>query len=115
MNSNRFAFAALGLACILGAAGGGYLASRQNATSQPVAAAAPAAPSPSAPSPSAATPAGQPVQETEALVAERMPKTSSSATPSAAASSVKPTVARTSTRPSPTANADAGSAHQAPT
>ncbi|PYR58287.1 MAG: hypothetical protein DMF91_17560 [Acidobacteria bacterium] len=111
MNSNRFAFAALGLACILAAAGGGYLASRQNATSQPVAAAAPAAPSPSAPSPSAATPAGQPVQETEALVAERMPKTSSSATPSAAASSVKPTVARTSTRPS--ANAEAGSAHQA--
>ena len=75
MNSNRFAFAALGLACILAAAGGGYLASRQNATSQPVAAAAPAAASPSAPSPSAATPAGQPVQETEATVAERPPKT----------------------------------------
>ena len=112
MNSNRFAFAALGLACILAAAGGGYLASRQNATSQPVAAAAPAAASPSAPSPSAATPAGQPVQETEATVAERPPKTSSAATPSVATSSVKPTAARTSTRPSPTANAGAGSAPQ---
>jgi hypothetical protein len=113
MNSNRFAFAALGLACILAAAGGGYLASRQNATSQPVAAAAPAASSPSAPSPSAATPAGQPVQETEATVAESTPKTSSAATPSVATSSVKPTAARTSTRPLPTANAEAGSAHQA--
>jgi len=111
MNSNRFAFAALGLACILAAAGGGYLASRQNATSQPVAAAA--APSPAVPSPSAATPAGQPVQETEALVAERMPKTSSAAAPSLPTSSVKPTVTHTSPRPAPTANAEAGSAHQA--
>ena len=111
MNSNRFAFAALGLACILAAAGGGYLASRQNATSQPVAAAA--APSPSAPSPSTATPADRPVQETEATVAESTPKTSSAAAPSVAASSVKPTAARTATRPAPTANAEAGSAHQA--
>jgi len=115
MNSNRFAFAALGHACILAAAGGGYLASRQNATSQPVAAAAPAVPSPSAPSASAATPASQPVQETEATVGDSTPKTPSagSATPNVAASSVKPAAARTPTRPSSTANAEAGSAHQA--
>ena len=37
MSSNRFVLAALGLACILAAAGGGYFASRQNATSQPLA------------------------------------------------------------------------------
>ena len=113
MNSNRFAFAALGLACIVAAAGGGYLASRQNATSQPVAAAAPPAPSPSALSPSTATPASQPVQETEATVGDSTPKTSSGAAPSATTSSVKPATARAATRPLP-ANTAAISASQKP-
>ena len=38
MFSNRLAFAALATACIAAAAGGGYLASRQNAVPAPVAA-----------------------------------------------------------------------------
>ena len=105
MFSNRFAFAALGLACITAAAGGGYLASRQNATSQTVAAAAPAP----APSPSAVTPASTPVQETEATVGDSTPKTpsagSAAATANVAASPAKP--ARTSTHPTPTAKSSA--------
>jgi hypothetical protein len=108
MLSNRLAFAALGLACITAAAGGGYLASRQNATSQTVAASAPA-PTPSLP----ATPAGNPVQETEATIGDSTPKTPSAgpaaAAPNVAASSAKP-AARTSTRPTPAAKAGASSA-----
>lgn len=64
--SNRLAFAVLGVACIAAAAGGGYLASRQN-TAQPLSVQAPAATA-AAPAPSA-----QPVQETEALVAAKAP------------------------------------------
>ena len=61
MLSNRFAFAALAVACITAAAGGGYLASRQNAVPAPVTAAAPI------PTTSASA---TPVQETEAIVSE---------------------------------------------
>ncbi|MBZ5557353.1 MAG: hypothetical protein LAO77_08785 [Acidobacteriia bacterium] len=61
MLSNRLAFAALGVACIAAAAGGGYLASRQNAAPSSAAVQPGAAPAP-------ATPAAQPVQETEAVV-----------------------------------------------
>jgi type IV secretory pathway VirB10-like protein len=71
MLSNRLAFAALAVACIGAAAGGGYLASRQNAV--PVPASAQAQPqgvvAPAAPAP----PAAQPVQETEAAVAAEAP------------------------------------------
>jgi type IV secretory pathway VirB10-like protein len=63
MSSNRLAFAALGIACIAAAAGGGYLASRQNAVPAPVAASA-------TPPPAAALTPEKPVQETEAVVAE---------------------------------------------
>jgi hypothetical protein len=80
MLSNRLAFAALATACLGAAAGGGYLATRQNIvpaatsaqqiqapgapmTSEPVAAAAPVA----APAPS--------VQETEAIVGDQTAKT----------------------------------------
>jgi hypothetical protein len=72
MLSNRLAFAALAVACIAAAAGGGYLASRQNAVPAPAAAqvqpvTAPATtPAPAAP----AALAERPVQETEAVVAE---------------------------------------------
>ena len=38
MLSNRFAFAVLAAACIAAAAGGGYLASRQNAVPAPASA-----------------------------------------------------------------------------
>ena len=39
MNPTRFALAALGFTCVAAAAGGGYLATRQNAAVQPAAAA----------------------------------------------------------------------------
>jgi hypothetical protein len=69
MFSNRFAFAALGAACVAAAAGGGYLASRQNAVPAPIAASAPAQPATPVGSASALTPE-RPVQETEAVVSE---------------------------------------------
>src|SRR5260370_26117627 len=72
MLSNKLAFAALAVACIAAAAGGGDLASRQNtvptpaaAQTQPAAAAAPTSP------PAAASP--RPVQGTEAVGGDRTP------------------------------------------
>jgi hypothetical protein len=62
MQSNRLAFAALAVACIAAAAGGSYVASRQNVT--PPVATAPGALAPATGSPST------PVQETEALVGD---------------------------------------------
>ena len=74
MLSNRLAFMALAVACIGAAAGGGYLATRQNTVPAPVAASAPApaVTAPAAPAaPAAAFAASaKPVQETEAVVAE---------------------------------------------
>src|SRR5438094_10133150 len=67
MLSNRLAFAALATACIAAAAGGGYLASRQNAVPAPVAATS--APGPAA-APASAGPAERPVQETEGVVGD---------------------------------------------
>ena len=64
MASNQLAFVALGGACILAAAGGGYLASRQNAVPAP--AAAVVATSSAQPS------VDRPVQETEAVVADNV-------------------------------------------
>jgi hypothetical protein len=59
MFSNRLAFVALAVACIAAAAGGGYLATRQNAVPTPASAqtatAAPAAAQPSPPAPAAAS------------------------------------------------------------
>jgi hypothetical protein len=78
MLSNRLAFAVLGLACIAAAAGGGYLASRQNAVPAPAAAmtTTPAAPT-------------APVQETEAIVGDTHPAAAPApvAAPAAAAKS----------------------------
>jgi len=79
MLSNRLAFAALAVACIAAAAGGGYLASRQNTVPAPASAqtASPvpaAAPAPAAPSTAVAAPtADRPVQETEAVVGDAKP------------------------------------------
>ena len=56
MLSNRLPFVALALACIAAAAGGGYLATRQNAVPAPVAASVPA-PTVTRPAGAAATPA----------------------------------------------------------
>jgi hypothetical protein len=92
MLSNRFAFAALGVACIGAAAGGGYIATRQNSVPTPAAAqsreaaAAPATP---------ATPS-RPVQETEAVVPDAAARPASAApamktaTPAPAAKRVEP-------------------------
>jgi hypothetical protein len=77
MLSNRLAFAALAIACIGAAAGGGYLASRQNTVPTPASAQVqPVAPAvAAAPSPVAAPLAERPVQETEAVVSDITPKT----------------------------------------
>src|SRR6476646_2669840 len=64
MLSNRLAFAALAVGCLGAAAGGGYLASRQNAVPAPVAAQA------QPPATIAQPVAPQPVQETEAIVGD---------------------------------------------
>src|SRR5690349_14684015 len=77
MFSNRLAFAALAVGCMAAAAGGGYLATRQNTVPTPAAAAAPtAAPTPD----STAQAPARPVQETEAVVGDSRP---SSAAPAA--------------------------------
>lgn len=87
--SNRLAFALLAVACISAAAGGGYLATRQNAIPVPTTAAEAVPPSAStaapaaapAPVPSAAAPA--PVQETEAVVGDRIVPPAKASQPSA--------------------------------
>jgi hypothetical protein len=68
MLSNRLAFAALAIGCLAAAAGGGYLASRQNAVPAP--ASAQAAPAAVVVPSQAATPLRpvQPVQETGAVI-----------------------------------------------
>jgi hypothetical protein len=68
MFSNRLAFAALAVACVAAAAGGGYLATRQSApAAEPAPSAVEAAPQ------AAAKTAAQPVEETEAVVGGTMP------------------------------------------
>jgi hypothetical protein len=84
MPSNRLAFFALVVACVGAAAGGGYLASRQNAVPAPASAqvqtplaGTPATPAEATAPSSAALTAerpSQPVQETEAVVAETASK-----------------------------------------
>src|SRR5262245_26349483 len=86
--SNRVALAGLAIGCMAAAAGGGYLATRQNAVPAPAAAqtAPVAAPATAAPTSTAPTPATseRPVQETEALVGD------SAAKPAAPAVSIAP-------------------------
>src|SRR6476659_8321937 len=65
--SNRLALAALAAACIAAAEGGGYLATRQNAVSAPVAA---QSPSPAVAVPDSTSTSPAPVQETEAVVGD---------------------------------------------
>ena len=101
MLSNRLAFAALAVACIGAAAGGGYLASRQNAV--PVPAAAQAQPATAeAPAPPAAV---KPVQETEATVAEAPPRPAPPAKQSAKRAEQAPRAAASTPAPSRTAAA----------
>jgi len=86
MLSNRLAFAALAIACIGAAAGGGYLATRQNVVPSPASAqmqtlppTTSAAPAPltatAEPSSPTAASAPQAVQETEAVVGDKGPST----------------------------------------
>src|SRR5262245_61098877 len=72
MLSNRLAIAAIGVACVAAAAGGSYLATRQNVAEIAT---------PPAQAASATAPVRQPVQETEAVVGD-LPK---AAPPSVAA------------------------------
>jgi len=85
MLSNRLAFAALAVACIGAAAGGGYLASRQNVVPAPASAemAAPASAPVPALTPEQPLPATPPVQETEAVVGDR-PQSTPAPAPKAA-------------------------------
>ena len=76
MLSNRLAFIALAVACVAAAAGGGYLATRQNAIPAPASAVALS---------EAPAPAGKPVQETEAVVGDARNGQTSSVQPGAAA------------------------------
>ena len=93
MLSNRLAFVALAIACLGAAAGGGYLATRQNVVPSPMSAEMqPLSPAPSAPAASSAVdpsatpsaPAPQAVQETEATVGDRTPSTPASPAPAPA-------------------------------
>jgi len=99
MLSNRLAFAALAIACMGAAAGGGYLATRQNTVPTPASAetrspvAAPVAPASTAPATTASSPA-TPVRETEAVIGDTAP-----ARPSPKPSVAKP--ADTPARPVP--------------
>ena len=95
MLSNRLAFAALAIACLGAAAGGGYLATRQNtvptpASAQttaaaPVSAVVPATP----PQPAAAAPA-KPVQESEGVVGDASPRAAATAAKSSPVKAAEP-------------------------
>ena len=102
MLSNRLAFVALAIACIGAAAGGGYLATRQNTVPTPASAqtttAMPIAPQPSAQPP--ATQAGaveaptKPVQETEAVVGDAARRAPAVAPKPSAGKTVEPPARR---------------------
>ena len=88
MSSNRLAFAALGMACIASAAGGSYLATRQNTVPTPAAAMSPAvavtpAAAPTAPASATVVPERS-VQETEAVVADTAKKSTVAPKPTVA-------------------------------
>jgi hypothetical protein len=123
MLSNRLAFAALATACIAAAAGGGYLATRQNAVPAPAsaqvqtAAAATQTPAPAA-SPFVAAQPGAPaapvkaVQETEGVVAAAAVRTPAPAAKTSSANGGAPPARAAATRGNRPATAT--SAHQEP-
>ena len=76
MLSNRLAFIALAVACVAAAAGGGYVATRQNVIPAPATAVA---------LPGAPAQAGKPVQETEAVIGDARSGQISSGQPATAA------------------------------
>ena len=124
MLSNRLAFAALAVACIGAAAGGGYLATRQNtvptpasAQVQPAAAAAPAAALPKTTATAVTTPFGTPapsakvVQETEGVGGDTPRKSAAAAKASATKQAEPPARASTARDNRP---ATAAVAHREP-
>jgi len=95
MASNRLAFVILAVACISAAAGGAYLATRQNAIPAPTAAATPV---------SSPAPVAKPVQETEAVIGDTARTTPVSAQPApvqAAAPAPAPVTRRREEAPAP--------------
>jgi hypothetical protein len=123
--SNRLAFAGLAMACLVAAAAGGYLATRQNAVPTPAAAAsAPLATAPAAApvtTSTAATPstADKPVQETEGIIGDSAAaKPASPVAPDAKAPDTKSTrrapVAATPARQTPSRQASASASQPPP-
>jgi len=116
MLSNKLAFAALAVACIAAAAGGGYLASRQNTVPTPASAQAPpvaaTAPGASAPSPAAST--DRPVTETEAIVGEKPTPTTTASTTARRADKPRETTMTARATPPPARSQIATPAAQAP-
>jgi hypothetical protein len=123
MLSNRLAFVALAVACIGAAAGGGYLATRQNAVpaaaSAQVQTAAAPAPAPAA-SPVVATRPGTPaapvtgIQNTEGVVGATPVRTPAAASKTGAAKRVESSVRTGATRENRSASAAAAGQESTP-
>jgi hypothetical protein len=98
MLSNRLAFAALAIACIGAAAGGGYLATRQNVVPTPASAQiqTTAAPAEAVAAVPKAAPA-KPVQETEGVIGDA-PRTPASALKTSAGKQIEPPARASATR-----------------
>jgi type IV secretory pathway VirB10-like protein len=101
MFSKPLAFGLLAVACIVAAAGGGYIATRYNATGTPVGAASPVAPTSSAVVPPSPTqPAGQaPPAATAADLPAPAPVNQPSPTAATTVATPAPTAARSSRTP----------------
>jgi hypothetical protein len=97
MLSNRLAFMALAVACIAAAAGGGYLATRQNTVPAPMAASTPAPPIATAAAPAAPAASAKLVQEAETVVAEAPMPVPAAPAPKASAAKPAASPARVST------------------
>jgi len=110
--SSRVLAGVLAAGCIAAAAGGGYLAVRQNAVQPVPLAASPAVPTADAPAP----PAGAPVTETEAVVGSEAAKPQPEAEPSTTVTPERPAMnpVRETSRPSTPAPAPAPAARRDP-
>ncbi|HZT78268.1 MAG TPA: TrbI/VirB10 family protein [Vicinamibacterales bacterium] len=120
MLSNRLAFAALAVACIAAAAGGGYLGTRQNAVPAPASAQTAAvtqpaqAPAAAAAPSAAAAPAPAAVPETEAVVTEPKPAAPARRVDKAREASAPKSARAAATQPPPLASTWPSAAAQPP-